>query len=234
MSVRGHHGLLLGSSAAPAATISTAGWSTATNTTTHAVPIAGGAVNGERIIVQFVGRPAQTGTVSFPAGWNLLTQQAQGTNQQVTTYYRDCDGSEGSSVTVTIGSTTPNVSAHIYRIAAGTYNSGSAPEITSSAALTMTPDPPNITPSWGSATNLIIATFSARSDAVPPASYPLANGQTSTQGISGGNGGTGNRADIASCWSQQSGTSFDPAAFGTVAPASNRGCIAQTIAIRLP
>jgi hypothetical protein len=187
-----------------------------------------------RIIVQFVGRPASTGTITFPGTWTFMTQQAQGTNQQVTTYYRDCDGTEGTSVTVTMGAAANVISAHVYRIAPGTYNSGSAPEITSAAALTMTPDPPNITPSWGSATNLIIATFSARSDAVPPASYPLANGQTSTQGLSGGTGGSGNRADIASCWSQQTGTSFDPAAFGTNAPASNRGSIAQTIAIRLP
>lgn len=234
MTTIGHHGLLLGAGAAPSASIATNGWSSTTTSTSQTVPFGATASNGMRIIVQFVGRPGTTGTITFPGTWTFMAQQAQGTNQQVTTYYRDCDGTEGTSVVVTIGSSTSVVSAHVYRIAPGVYNAASAPEITSAAAITMTPDPPNITPSWGSATNLIIATFSARSDSVPPASYPLANGQTSTQGSSGGTGGTGNRADIASCWSQQSGTSFDPAAFGTVAPASSRGCIAQTIAIRLP
>lgn len=213
------------------ASMSTVSWSATTNTTAHAVGFGSSLTNGERVIVQFVGRPGQTGAVSFPAGWTFLAQQAQSDNQQVTTYYRDADGSEGSSVTVTNEIAGNIASAHVYRVAAGSFNPASPPEITFSALLTQAPDPPSISPSWGTANVILIATYSARSNATPT-TYPLPNGQTYTAGNFGGTGGAGSRCDVASCWEEQTGSSFNPGAFGTITQASNRGMIVQSIAIR--
>lgn len=233
MTTIGHHGLLFGGSSAPTPTITTTGWTDSSGiTTSHAVSLGPAPSSGTLLVLQFAGRPGSTGALSAPMGWTQFNQSAQGTNQQVTWWWRIADGSEGTTVTITSGSSTNVCTAHVYQVAAGVFDPASAPEITTAAALNQIPDPPSISPSWGSDDVLLVATYASRSDATP-STYPLPSGNTYTPGGFGGTGGSGNRADIASCWQAQTGSSFNPAAFGAITQGSNRGMVAQTLAIRL-
>jgi len=95
-------------------------------------------------------------TISWPAGYtelfeaDMATEGGSGTGSLA---HRTCDGTEGSSITVTTGGT-QEAAWGVYRITGASGNVEHAFAEGSSA----TPDPPNLTPSWGAKDTLWIAT----------------------------------------------------------------------------
>lgn len=68
--------------------------------TTTVVPLPSGATTGDRMIA-FVGSIGAAPTITPPAGWTLLAEQATTTVMRTAAYYRDPGGSEGSTYTWT-------------------------------------------------------------------------------------------------------------------------------------
>ncbi|KKL61161.1 hypothetical protein LCGC14_2198090, partial [marine sediment metagenome] len=102
---------------------------------------------------EFSSDRASGNTVTFPAGWTMLTDDTPGGIMNFTAYYRIADGSEGSTITVVTSNA--EMTAHTsYRITdyLGIPEIGAT--VTSISAI---PDPPNLTPSWGAKDTLWLA-----------------------------------------------------------------------------
>lgn len=147
-------------------------YTTGTATTTHPLNLPASISAGDLLLVfaNFNGGP----TVTDPAGWTVILGNYVGNVDEPRIYAKIASGSEGSTVTVTLN-TSQRASAVSYRIT-GNRNGVTSSEIALSsvanASSTLTPNPPNLTPSWGSAANLWIAVgFSDSSDLVL-SSYP--------------------------------------------------------------
>lgn len=136
-------------------------------TTSHTVTMPAGVTSGDLLICIF--KPASgTGTWSVSmTGWTLLASLEDGFNGASYAFYREADGTEGASETVTTGNSVK--SAHItYRVSG--WDSGQAPEGQVAAAGSEA----TFTPTWGSADNLYISALTARKcnwDATKPSTY---------------------------------------------------------------
>ncbi len=177
--------------------------------TSHACSLPAAIAAGNLLILLF--STDSTTTVSTPAGWTLLDSATNGAIRH-TSFWKTASGSEGASVTVTTGSST-NSAHRSYRI---TGQGASAPEhgIATTGSSTG-PDSPSLTPSWGVADTLWIASTGYSS------STSINANPTNYTGIAGF-GGDG------SAWRQLNAASEDPGAF-TLAATSL--WVAQTIAV---
>ncbi|RUU29775.1 hypothetical protein [Mesorhizobium sp. M6A.T.Ce.TU.016.01.1.1] len=118
--------------------------------TSHTVLLPASITVGELLIIVITLGGAST-TLSTPAGWNQLFK-VEGSSRTSAGYYRVATGSEGASVSVTSGAT--RKSRHqSFRIS----NYQGTPEATAANSLSTNPDPPTLTPSWGSDDVLWIA-----------------------------------------------------------------------------
>lgn len=167
-------------------------------------------------------------TVTDPSGWTLIGQgTTPGTYDTLRIYARIADGLEGATVSITINAA-QRAQAIAYRIV-GNRNGVTSSEIAVSAvneqAATTNPDPPNLTPSWGSAANLWIAVMFAHDGNLTISAYP--SGYTDDQlqvKVSGGSGGA-----VAAATKIATGTSDDPGVFTTV---TSRNLSSFTLAVR--
>lgn len=164
----------------------------------------------------------QAGVFTTPASFTLLHQTQNGSGAVLGAWYRIADGSEGGT---TVDWTTPvnrKGNFHVYRITA--WHGTTPPEVgTAATGSSTTPDSPTLTPSWGSADTLWIAS-EGNSGATTVSAYPTnyTNGNDDQCTGAGGNSlGTARRELAAS--------SEDPAAF-TISVTNI--WVAQTIAIR--
>ena len=105
--------------------------------------------SGDRLLIIFgtnENAPALTAS-----GWNFVT------DNRLQVAWRNCDGSEGSSVSIS-GGGSRNVAYFSLRIEAGTFDSSTSPEFgTLATATSTTPDPPSLTTSWGAKETLWFA-----------------------------------------------------------------------------
>lgn len=94
------------------------------------------------------------GATSTPSGWtNLFRKVLTSPADELSCYYKVASGSEGSTVSVS-ASASENWAANAYRITGyqGTPEAGTATSGNSTA-----PNPPSLSPSWGSAATLWLA-----------------------------------------------------------------------------
>lgn len=190
----------------------------------HPINLPAGIASGDLLLVfaVFNGGP----TVTDPSGWSLLASNgASGDAARI--YAKIADGSEGATVTVTLSG---NQRAHAasYRIT-GNRNGVTSSEIAVSTAVdanTATPDPPSLTPSWGSDENLWIAVDLCASSAFTFSSYPTnySLGQLNAQS---GNNNNANAVSVAA--RLLTATSEDPGSFTTV---TARDRSTYTLAVR--
>ncbi len=139
---------------------------------THVVNLPASIASGDLLLVFFSNTQAANNapSITTPAsGWTPMFTANQGAFENLTVWYRVADGSEGSSITVTIGNGNARSAAWVcYRI---TGYTGTPENGTASAAATSSPDPPSVSPSWGSDDNLFIACYGWRGN-VAHSSYP--------------------------------------------------------------
>jgi len=213
------------SGAAPSISGNTAGnASGSTDVTTLSVNI-GSPTNGERVVLCLVKR----GTAAFtatPDGWTAVDSlRANGTTDSTCCYYRDCDGTEGATVSFTVASAI-SFAAKTWRIAAGTFDRYSPPaiavhQVTSAASNN---NPSAVTPGWGSGNDLFLCWVGCNGNATitgSPTNYSTIGSVRSTTSTSA------NRQACGYCYRTALTTTEDPSAF------TNSSCIstAYTIAI---
>lgn len=203
------------SSAFPAVMATNTSFDT-TNSTSKTVNLPASIAAGELLVIIIA--TGNTATVSA-SGWTFLSQDSNGTISTMTLGYKTATGAEGATVTVTLG-TARKFAATSYRISGW---GGAAPEKgTAATGSSVSPDPPSLTPSWGTKNTLWLAAYSSNGSAGAtgyPSSY--SNGITATTGA------TATQVSIASAERQRSASSEDPGAF-TQATA---GWVAQTFGI---
>jgi hypothetical protein len=99
------------------------------------------------------------------SGWTNLRDALWGVASQgrLGIWYKNASGSEGGTnvtVSFTSGTSTDRPAmAFVFRVQAGTWNTGSAPELAAANDVSgnVNPDPPSLSPSWGSDDNLWVA-----------------------------------------------------------------------------
>lgn len=97
--------------------------------TTHTVTI--GTTQALSRLLVFLGRPSTGGWGATPAGWNVVTDG--GFSDVLRIYWRDCDGTEGTTVDFTTGSS-HRASWVVYKIAKDTFDFGVAPQMSNTSS----------------------------------------------------------------------------------------------------
>jgi len=100
---------------------------------------------------------ADNTTISTPSGWTQLCTDINGTGARLSVFYKVAGGSEGGTVSVSTGASTRSSHAS-YRI---TGYSGT-PEAQTTNGSSTTPDPPSLTPSWGTFKTLWIVALASK------------------------------------------------------------------------
>lgn len=155
------------------------------NTTTHTVPIPTGTAAGDILVAVYCidGTP----TLGNPSGWTKIGEvtESGGPGHKVAAWFKVAGASE-SATTFSTSASEESIGV-VYRISGG--DSGTAPEWATQdgAGDTGDPDPPNLTPSWGSAENAWIA-FAGTDGGVEATGEP-AGYLNNLEDNSGGSGG---------------------------------------------
>ena len=127
-----------------------------TTSATFAVPLPASISAGDRLFIH-IGLASSAGarTLTTPSGWTELYNVVGGGDlRRFVGYYKTASGSEGGTVTIT-ASAASIWATNSYRISGhGAGIEAATPATASSSA----PNPPNLSPSWGSAKTLWIAT----------------------------------------------------------------------------
>jgi hypothetical protein len=113
---------------------------------------------GDRVFVvaNFL-RGSSTFTVTNPTGWNVLASDDNfNTHNYGRIYWRDMDGSEGTTVAVTLSA---NAAVSAIAFAIQNYRTGQNPEksVLAQSGSSAAPDPASLTPSWGDDDDLWLA-----------------------------------------------------------------------------
>lgn len=181
--------------------------------TTASVPLPGGIQSGDALLALWVDNQGRGATT--PTGWTSLMQSGDG-QFNGHAHYRICDGSEGSTQTFTWGGSA--ITAWIVLLVTGITGVFEAGTPASSD------DPPSLSPSWGSATILVVAAaFDAGASSPTYTGFPSGYPDTLTS-IHSGNCG------VAAAWKTITASSEDPGAFTQTGATRKR---ANTFAIRL-
>lgn len=165
------------------------------------------------------------GTWTVPTGWVEFASQVGGSSVgETTVFYKVADGSEGSTATWTAGTGT---SAAWQTRKVTSWHGTTPPEATTASGdFTTNPNPPSLTPSWGSAdtTWVEVAGNSATANLTTGASSGYSDYALNTASSGGA------QCSIASAYLQNAATSEDP---GEMANAGSiRYWAAVTIGIR--
>lgn len=189
------------------------------NQTSHAVAYPASISAGELLIMFF--HKDGSGAITWPGTFIEIYQTAAGGASHLSgAAYRIATGSESGTVTVTTAS--EQATARIWRITS--WHGTTPPECgTAATGTSANPNPPTLSPSWGSADTLWIATCGVNggpSTSAYPTNYS-GNQETADSGGSGAAGG-------AQASRENATATEDPGTFTT----ANQGWTAQTIAVR--
>jgi hypothetical protein len=168
-------------------------------------------VAGDRIVA-FLACDANSATdILWPVGWTELLEESNGVGVRMSAAYRDCTGSEGASITVSIAGGNEKIAGHAWRISTGTFDPGREPIIAGAGnnlAQSNQPDPPNVA-MGGTGDHLYLAVYGADIGTNVATAYPSGYSDTGTASSPESGG-------IAVGWARKSSTassSDNPAAF---------------------
>lgn len=190
------------------------------SSTSQAVLLPTGIVSGDRCIICLGARDA-SGVFTWPADWTEIPGGEGVNGLTLGNGYRDCDGSEGTTITVTLAGAS-KAAWTAYRISG--HDPGTAPQQgTFATGSSATPNPPNVTAAWGSDDNLFLAVFAGShigDSIVAPTNYTnlLHADSSSTNVIS-----------TSSAQRQLTAASDDP---GTFTGFTSNPWVAQNIVVR--
>jgi hypothetical protein len=184
----------------------------------HALSLPADVAAGDLLVAMF---PYDGGGgATWPAGWTEILDRASN-SQGLAVAYRIANGADGTSVTVTTAA--EQAVGWVYRITG--WHGTTPPQVTSAVGLSTTPDPPSLTPTWGSADTLWLAAYSINGgpSSSGPSAYPFPDNQR--RGRTGGGGSAGG----ASATRALATATVDP---GPFTDTTNQSWTAATIAIR--
>lgn len=188
----------------------------------NTINLPSGIVAGELLVVIKVG----SGTNQTQAGWTKALETA--TTGRVVVYYREADGSEGSTQAFSVQSGNTTLAVGVaYRIKGGGALEGTADAGASGA---VHPNPPSHTASWGAVNNLWIAGFAGARTVLQG---PITSAPSGYGGLLDAEADTGLTTRIVGSAHLQSATATqDPGQFTltSVGATSNNGPV--TIVIR--
>ncbi len=193
----------------------TTGGTQTTPTTTHTVNLPAGVTNGDLLVVIFGTDIAPV--VTWPSGWTVIVSTNHAGFLQTEVASRFADGTEGATITVTTDAAVP--SAHnSYRITG--HDAATAPQGAIVDGVDDLPDPPALTPAWGSADTLWLAVTNKGDAALT--GYPANYTNGTDFSITGGHG-------VASARRARTAASENPGPFTLAATA---GWVAATVGVR--
>lgn len=195
----------------------------ASDTTQHLVAMPAVVANGDLLICLFANDGSAT--VTTPGTFNLIAGGLSGGSvARGNAYYRIADGTEGGTTVDFVTSANEQAAAQVYRIQVGTFQGTPQGAATAGVGTTNSPNPPSVSPAWGSDDGLVIAGYAGDLGATVSV-YPYANGNTQTLSFAGNAG----RCECVSCWETFSAASVDP---GTFTKSNNNQSVPFTIAVR--
>lgn len=197
---------------------------TTTDQTSHLVSMPATVAASDLLLVALVTR-TDTAITNPGGGWNQLHTTANGTTTRLGCYYKIAAGSEdGTTVDFVSAVATESVS-HTFGVPVAEWHGTTPPEVgTAATGSDINPDPPNLTPSWGSEATIWIAVegvANIRTVTTYPTNYTDGADDDSTAG--------GNNVAIGSARRTLTASSENP---GTFTLNSTGVWVAQTIAIR--
>lgn len=189
-----------------------------TNQTSHTVNLPTGRVNGNTMIVYFAFHSDNFG-ISWPAGWTVFYTNDFGGLIQSEAAWRELDGSEGDTITVTTTAGAPSASIALECQSADDPDTNPPESVVGTNASSANPDPTTLTPGGGADDYLYIALEchdrSTRTTDAYPSNCP------DDQITAGAGGASGLRMACATS-GETSSSSFDPATF-TLSASANHG-----------
>lgn len=190
---------------------------------THPFTLPGG-ISAGNLLLELMGFDASGGNPVLAnfAPFLQFANQANGSSCALKALYRIADGTETSPVAATTG--TDEESQH--RGLRITGANASAPEVAIATGTSTTPDPPNLSPSWGADDTLWIVACAVDAS-VNITAYPTNYSSNQSVANSGGTGGV----SLAVATRELNAASEDP---GTFTLPSSRPWVAFTIAVRPP
>lgn len=204
----------------------TTGISSATSPWTVNLPAS--IASGDTLILK--ARSCAGATFTTPAGWSVLlaNNSSDASDDNTAMYYRKADGTEGSTLSLTL-STTNRGAAIVWRITGAADPTITPPEITTSLYTTGNTNPVSITPTGGSKDYLWITTLAndgtgGASSGGQPSGYSNFIDQQD-----GGGGGAATKDRVQGASKTSTASSEDPGVWTNSAP--NSGGISTTIAV---
>lgn len=177
------------------------------DTTSHTVSLPSGISDGDLLISIVITDGGSSGVTTFPAGWTKFVAQTVFNSMNLSIAWRDADGTEGASITVTTSGS--EQSAHItYRISGASDPTTTPPEGSTATGLSTTPNPPSLSPSGGSDDYLWIA-VGGINDSITISSYPT----NYTDGVSINSNTSGGRVASIAARRELNASSEDPGVF---------------------
>lgn len=123
-------------------------------------------------------------------------------NNDIIVLYKDMNGSEGSSVTITFQGS-ERLAATLYTISAGTFSNQAVAVATIASGTSTTPNPPSVITPWNEKS--LVFAFAQNDGSRTFSNPPYPNGFLTA------NNGSANRA--ASCYGPENSDTFDPGTF---------------------
>lgn len=204
--------------------------STSTNftsqTTTHLANMPATVDSGDLLVALVASAVAEI--VSAPSGWTSEGSLNEISNVRLTVHRKIADGSEGGTTVNFVTTNSRRMGVIVYRIQAGTFNPATPIALQfGTTGGSSAPNPPSLSPSWGSKKTLWIAAFAAQGSASDISGYPYTDGNSSAFGGSGAT--TNTSCKIAACWAKIETSTEDPGAFTMGASANS---VPATIAVQ--
>lgn len=163
-------------------------------------------VNSGDLLIALIGSDGSA-TITTPSGWTAMSTDTSST-VRASAFYKVAAGTEGGTTVDFVTSIAERMEAQVVRIQSGTYQSAPETTATNSNAGSTTPDPPNLTPSWGSANTLWIAMMVADNTRTISV-YPLPNNQVRTANASTGTA----FVTLGTCSNDVAASSLNPGTF---------------------
>jgi hypothetical protein len=191
--------------------------------TVQAITLPASMLSGQLLIAGVA--TTNQGTVTWPAGWTELSDQADILGSGFATAWHRCDGTEPATINVTLSAASPSTQLVVRINNAHTATPPEAGTPPASSSIN-NPNPPSLTPTWGAANTLWLAFGKTRTAAATVTSYPAT--YTLNQTLKAHSGGTATDTAVAVAGRQLNAVTEDPAAYAFSAVAVAQ---AQTIAI---
>lgn len=198
-----------------------------TSVTSMAVNLPSNISSGD-LLLAFV-EVRNSGTWTPPTDWiEFDAQLGGGSVGELTAFYKIATGSEGSTATWTASTGTTAV-WQTRRVPSANWDGTTAPESDTASGDSSSANPPNLTPSWGSADTLWLAVAGHTASSISAFTAPPTNYDDF---VNAGASSEGSAVSLATSYREYTGSSEDPSTF-TIG-GSNRWWASMTVAIRPP